>query len=67
MTPEFILKAIGKYGFPTVAAVALAWFVYHLNEQAARDRDTYTQFLWSQINDVQVDLHTLKVTCERKP
>ncbi len=66
MPTELALKVLEKYGFPVLAAIALGWFVYHQNEQAAHERDTYTQFLWAQINDVQVDLHTLRTTCEKR-
>lgn len=63
MTPDLILKVLKQYGFPTLVAIALGFYVMHLDAQATRERETNHKFLWEQINDLQIDLHSMKLTC----
>ena len=58
-----ISKFIKQQGFPTLIAVALAYFVYHQFNANREDRNTWTAIIIDQISD----LREKTAECIKKP
>jgi hypothetical protein len=58
-----ISKFIKQQGFATLAAVGLAYFVYHQFNVNKEDRDTWTAIVIDQISDLREKTATMEKAC----
>lgn len=62
-----ISKFIKQQGFATLAAVALAYFVYHQFNVNKADRDTWTAIVIDQISDLREKSAKMIEECKKVP
>ena len=53
---DLALKILEKYGFPTLAALGLAYLLNETRRDAKEDRHDYALILVQQINDLQDEI-----------
>jgi hypothetical protein len=60
---ELGFRILKEYGFPTLVACTLGYWVHHLDQQATVERAAYTKLIYENVADLQADIELTKTAC----